>query len=151
MLRANKIASAGFARHDRFEVIDSDAAIGTIDATDSTFALGDRKFSITRSGLFAPQLRLKLGEALFATASQKPFRNHYTLGFNGREWTFKAIDLLAAKFGLFEQEVQKGSVSGGPYTNRLKDITADLPDEVPQEIQMFLLALFVIHLTAPSN
>jgi hypothetical protein len=33
--------------------------------------------------------------------------------------------------------------SSGPVINRLKDITVDLPDELPREVQVFLLLLLV--------
>jgi hypothetical protein len=47
------------------------------------------------------------------------------------------------KFGLFQGDAQIGTISAGPVTNRLKDITVDLPDEQSHEIQVFLLLLLV--------
>jgi hypothetical protein len=61
----------------------------------------------------------------------------------GKEWTFKAVGILAQKFGLFQGDAQIGTISSGPVTNRLKDITVDLPDELPREVQLFLLLLLV--------
>lgn len=151
MLKANKISSSGFGKDVRFEVTASGVAIGTINETASTFELDNQSYSITGSGFLAPQLHLKSGDTLIATASQKPFRNYYTLALGSKEWTFKAIVLLATKFGLFENETQTGTISSGPFVNRLKDITADLPDELPRDVQMFLLSLFIRKLTTPTN
>jgi len=151
VLKANKISGAGFGKDIRFEVTASGSPIGTINDTRSTFELDSRSFSITRSGVLAPELHLKSGDTLIATATQKPLRNFYMLTVGGRDWTFKAIVLLATKFGLFEKETQIGTVSSGKYFSRAKDITADLPHELPREVQMFLLALFISKLMAPSN
>jgi hypothetical protein len=142
--------SSGFRKDTLFEVTASGSVIGTINDNRSTFELGKQSFSINRSGFIAPRLSLKSGETLIAAAVQKPFRNYHTVAFGGKEWTFKAIELLANKFGLFENETQKGTVSSGPWVSRLKDITADLPDELPPEIQMFLLSIFISKLTEPS-
>jgi hypothetical protein len=68
-----------------------------------------------------------------------------------REWTFKAMDLLATKFGLFEGGAQIGSVYAGPWVNRVQDVRAELPEKMPREVQMFLLAVFIGKLTTPSN
>ncbi|MGA3185648.1 MAG: hypothetical protein ABSF22_00930 [Bryobacteraceae bacterium] len=127
------------------------APIGTINDTRSTFELNSQSFGITRSGFLAPQRHLKFGDTLIVTASRKPFLNHYTFPFGGKEWTFKAMVLLATKFGLFENETQRGTISAGPVIKRLSGITAELPDELPHDVQMFLLSIFISQLTTPSN
>jgi hypothetical protein len=151
MLTANKISRQGFGGDARFEVTAAGSAIGTINDTRSTFELDNRSFSITRSGILGPTFELKSGDTVVATASRKPFLNNYTVTWGGREWKFKAIALIATKFGLFENETQTGAISSGPFFNRFKDITAGLPDDLPREVQMFLLALFIRQLSTPSN
>ncbi len=153
MLNAHliKIPGLGFGKDARFEVTAGGPAIGIINDTRSTFQLDNRSFSIARSGFVAPRLSLKSGDAVIATTKQKPFRNYHTLSFGGKEWTFKALDLLANRFGLFENETQTGTISPGPLLSRLEDITADLPDELPREVQMFLLSIFIAKLTEPST
>lgn len=141
MLHASKIPGRWLRQGARFEVTASGSAIGTIDAARSTFALGAQSFRITRSGILGPKFQLRSGDTVIATASQKPFRNRYTLAFGGKQWTFKAIVPTATKFGLFENERQTGSIASNPLSNRLKDITADLPDDLPREVQMFPLSL----------
>jgi hypothetical protein len=153
VLKANKISGRGFGKDALFEVTlaGSDTGtivIGTINDTRSRFELGDRSFQITRSGFLAPRLALKCADAVIATASQKALRNYYTVvAGGGREWTFRAMDLLATKFGLFEGEAQIGAVCAGPWMNRVQDITAELPEKMPREVQMFLLAVFIGKLT----
>jgi hypothetical protein len=151
MLTANRISSRGFRKDACFEVTAAGSPVGTINDTRSTFELDGRSFTITRSGFLAPQLFLKSGETLIATASQKSFRNHYTVTAGGKEWTFKATVLLATTFGLFENEIQTGTVSSGPWISRLKDITADLPEALPRPVQMFLVAVLIGKLNTPSD
>jgi hypothetical protein len=86
---------------------------------------------------------LKSGENVIATASQKPFFNHCRLVVHDRqEWTFKTVELLALKFRLFQDNTQVGTIATR-WASRLKDIRADLPDELPREVQAFLLLLLV--------
>jgi hypothetical protein len=61
---------------------------------------------------------------------------------DGQEWTFKAVGLLALKFGLFQGNTQVGTIATR-WVNRLKDISVDLPEEMPREVQVFLLLLLV--------
>jgi hypothetical protein len=150
MLTANKLPGFGFGKDMRFEVTAAGSSVGTINDTRSTFELDHRSFTVTRSGVLGPTFQLKSGDALISTAIQKPFFNHYTVAFGDRQWTFKAIVLLATRFGLFEHDQQIGTIASGPFSNRVKDITADLPDDLPRELQMFLLTLFISRLTAPD-
>jgi hypothetical protein len=150
VLVANQIAK-GFGTDIQFEVTASGAAIGTINGTRRWFELDNQRYQIFSSGFLSPKKELKRGDTLIATASQKMFRNSYTIPFGSTEWTFKATVLLATTFGLFENETQVGTVTCGPHSSRLKDVTADLPDKLPREIQMFLLAIFIDVLTQPSS
>jgi hypothetical protein len=103
----------------------------------------DRCFSVGRKGVLGPEYQLKSGDKVIATASQKPFFNHYRLVVHdGQEWTFKAVGLLALMFGLFQGNTQVGTIATR-WVNRLKDISVDLPEELPREVQVFLLLLLV--------
>jgi hypothetical protein len=137
----------GFGKDSRFEVTASGSVIATINETKSTFEMEGRCFSIARSGVIGPTLHLKSGDQLIATLTGKPFVNTYILAFAGREWTFKATTLTARKFGLFENERQTGTFSPGSFFGGNKDITADLPDDLPREVQLFLLSVFIGKLT----
>jgi hypothetical protein len=150
VLVANQIAK-GFGKDKQFEVTASGAPMGTINDTRRWFELDNQRYQIVFSGFVSPKKELKRGDTLIATASQKMFRNIYTMAFGSAEWTFKATVLAATTFGLFENEAQVGTVTAGPRLNRFKDITADLPDELPREIQMFLLAIFIDVLNQPSS
>jgi hypothetical protein len=137
----------GFGKDIRFEVTASGSAVGTINETKSTFEIDGRSFDIARSGFLGPTLHLKSGDQLIATLSGKAFVNTYTLAFGGRERTFKATTLTARKFGLFENERQTGTVSSGSLFSGSKEITADLPEDLPHEVQLFLLFVFIGKLT----
>ena len=142
MLTAN-VLPRGFGKDIQFEVTASGSTIGTINETKSTFEMDGRTFTIARSGFVGPTLHLKSGDQLVATLTGKAFVNTYTLAFGGREWTFKATSLTARKFGLFENNNQTGTFTSGSLLSGTKDITADLPNELPREIQLFLLSIFI--------
>lgn len=150
MLTASKLPG-GFGKDIRFEVAASGSAIGIINDTRMTIELDGRSFSVTRHGFVGPIRELKSGETSIATTTQKPFVNNYTLSFGGKEWTFKATNWSATKFGLFDNGKQTGAISSGSFLSRLKNITADLPDELPREVQVFLLALFISRLMTSST
>jgi len=151
MLTANQISTPGFGKDALFEVTGSGLPIGAINDTRGTFELNKQTLRIVRSGFLAPRYQLNCDETPLALASRKPFVNSYTLSFGDKEWTFKATVLLATSFGLFEGETRVGSISSGPFSNRLTNITADLPDALPLEVQMFLLSLFIRHLTSAGT
>jgi len=54
-----------------------------------------------------------------------------------------ALSLRLPAIGLFLGDAQIGTISSGPVANRPKDMTVDLPDELPHEVQVFLLLLLV--------
>jgi hypothetical protein len=139
----NRIAG-GFRKDEIFEVIADGNPIATLNNTRSTFELRDRPYNVAEG-------QLKSGDSVIASSRQKPFFNHHTVTFAGREWIFKATNFTASKFGLFEEETQIGSLSPGGYFSRLKGIQVDLPDHVPEELRLFLLSLYVGKLTEPSN
>ena len=143
MLKASRMARKGLTADYIYEVADGETAVGTINDTRSSMELGGRGYTVFRKGILGPEYQLKCGDTIVATATQKPMFNHYTLAHDGREWTFKAIGLLATKFGLYQGEDQIGTVASGPWLNRGKGITADLPEELPLELRMFLLLLAI--------
>ena len=145
MLKASRNPRVGLLGDFTYQVTTTDSGgdeIATINETKMTIDLGGRSFSVNRKGVLGPEFELKSGEKVIASASQKPFFNHYKLVHDGKEWTFKAVGLLALKFGLFRGDTQIGIIATR-WVNRLKNISVDLPDELPSEVQVFLLLLLV--------
>jgi len=102
------------------------------------FELGGKTFTITRKGFFGPVTELWLDKTLVASAKQAVLVNSYAVTQAGYAWQFKAINLMGTKFGLFREEQQVGTIS------RVKigldvDSIIDLPDELPTEVQVFLM------------
>ena len=139
----------GFGKDVRYEVTGSATAV--INQSKSTIELDGRILTIARTGILGPTLHLKSGDQLVATLTGKAFVNTYTLDLGGRQWIFKATNLTARKFGLFENEKQTGTFSSGSFFSGNKDISADLPDELPREAQLFLLSVFIAKLTESST
>ena len=143
MLKAMELKRKGFGGDSIYEVKEEDAVIGTINDTRYTLELGGQDYKVERRGFFGPEFRLKSGDAVVAAAKQKPMFNYYRLSYNEKEWTFKAVNMLAKKFGLFSGETQVGSAETPTLMNKLGAITADLPAELPREVRLFLLALAI--------
>ena len=150
MLKAGRNPRSGIRADFTYQVTNSGVEIATINETRLTIDFGGRSFSVARKGILAPEYQLKSGEKIIATATQKPFVNNYKLVNDGKEWTFKAVGMLAFKFGLFRGDTQIGTISTR-WVNRLKDISVDLPDELPSEVQVFLLLLLVRHWSDTNN
>ena len=153
MLKANRNPRVGLLGDFTYQVTSADSGgdeIATINETKMTIDLGERSFSVNRKGVLGPEFELKYGEKIIASASRKPFFNQYKLVHDGKEWTFKALGLLALKFGLFRGDTQIGTIATR-WVNRLKDISVDLPDELLSEVQVFLLLLLVRHWSDTNN
>jgi hypothetical protein len=153
MLKASRNPRVGLLGDFTYQVTSADSGgdeIATINETKMTIDLGERSFSVNRKGVLGPEFELKSGEKIIASASQKPFFNQYKLVHDGKEWRFKALGLLALKFGLFRGDTQIGTIATR-WVNRLKDIRVDLPDELPSEVQVFLLLLLVRHWSDTNN
>ncbi len=146
MLTADKL-NAGYG-NVHFGVKANGEIVGMIDDGQSSFDIQGRRFQIARTGLLEVRLTLKAGDLEIVTATQQPLRNYYSLTSGRKELTYKATNTMATKYGLFEGEKQTGTVSSGFWLNRTKGIMADFPDELPREVQMFLLAIFISALTA---
>lgn len=143
MLEAGQLKRKGLTGDLICEVTDGGTVAGTINDTRSTMELGGRSFTFQRKGVLRPEFQLKSGDSLIATARQKPLFNHFKLAHAGKEWTYKATNILAMRFGLFEGDRETGSVAAGPLLHRMQGIEADLPEELPLEVRMFLISLAI--------
>jgi hypothetical protein len=142
----------GFRADSVYEVTAADgAAIGTINETRSSLTVGERAFTMKRKGVFTPEYELKSGEEIIAVAKQKALVNTFKVAHAGKEWTFKAVSLLAEKFGLFDGENQTGTVASGSFLKKFTDITVELPDTLPLEMQLFLIYLAIHVWSQPSS
>jgi hypothetical protein len=108
MLKASRNPRVGFLRDFTYQVTTTDSGgdeIATINETKMIVDLGGRSFSVNRKGVLGPEFELKSGEKVIASASQKPFFNQYKLVHDEKEWTFKAVGLVALKFLLIEVSI----------------------------------------------
>jgi hypothetical protein len=103
-----------------------------------SFELGGRTFTITRKGFFGPVTELWLDKTLVASAKQAVLVNSHAVTHGGHAWQLKAINLLATKFGLLRGEEQVGNISPVHLGGSVEAIV-DLPDELPAEVQVFLM------------
>jgi hypothetical protein len=91
MLKASRNPRAGLRADSTYQVTDPDSGheIAMINETRLSIDLGQHSFSVYRKGFPRPEYQLKSGDTIVATASQKPFFNHYELVRDGKEWTFR--------------------------------------------------------------
>jgi hypothetical protein len=114
-----------------------------LDHTKTGFTLNGQSYTVRRTGVFGPLYTLLRDNEPLATARQAPFVNRYTVSSAGREWTLKAEELLAKRFGLFDGATRVGGITPSSRLHFTRDITIDLPAELPQEAQVFLVWLLL--------
>jgi hypothetical protein len=115
--------------------------IGVLDHARLGFTLNGQTYTIRRAGVFAPVYRLLRANEPLISARQAPFVNRYTMTGIGRIWTLEAEEMLAKRFGLFDGDARIGGITPSSRFNCTKDVTIDLPDELPLEAQVFLMWL----------
>lgn len=145
MLTIHQLPQKGLLGPLLYEARDTNGAlVATINGSRSLIEIDGKNYTVAHKGFLGPERTLKDGDTALLSAKQKPFFNHYTLTHNGRAMDFKATNLLATRFGLFENGNEIGSVTAGSGLHRMKGIAVELPAELPLEVQAFLayLAIF---------
>jgi hypothetical protein len=125
--------------------------IAVLDYARPEFTLSGRTYTIRRAGLFAPLYELLRDNAALVSARQVPFVNRYTVTSAGRMWKLKAEEILARRFGLFDGDTRVGGITPSSRINYTRDISIDLPDELPQEAQVFLMWLLLSNWGATAD
>jgi hypothetical protein len=120
-----------------------DATIAVLDHARLGFALNGETYTIRRAGVFAPVYELLREGVALVCARQVPFVNRYMVTCAGRIWTLKAEEMLARRFGLFDGDTRVGGITPSSRFNYTRDISIDLPDELPLEAQVFLMWLML--------
>lgn len=116
--------------------------IGVLDHAKLGFTLNGQKYAVRRKGVLAPVYELFRDNELQVSARQAPFVNRYTVTTRaGRQWTLKAEDMFATRFGLFGGDTRVGGITPAGRLHYTRDVTIDLPDELPLEAQVFLMWL----------
>jgi hypothetical protein len=118
-------------------------AIAVLDHARLGFTLNGQAYTIRRAGVFAPVYELLRDNSALASARQVPFVNRYTVTSAGRVWTLKAEEMLAKRFGLFDGNARVGGITPSSRFNATRDVSVDLPDELPLEAQVFLMWLLL--------
>jgi hypothetical protein len=101
------------------------------------FTLNGQDYAVRRKGAFAPLYELWCGEELRVLIRQALFVNRYEVACAGRQWTLKAEEITAKQFGLYDGTTRVGGITPASKFHYLRDITIDLPAEVPLEAQVF--------------
>jgi hypothetical protein len=117
--------------------------IAVLDHARLGFTLNGQSYTIRRAGVFAPLYELLRDNVALVSARQVPFVNRYTVTSAGRTWTLKAEEMLAKRFGLFDGDARVGGITPSSRFNYTRDISIDLPDELPLEAQVFLMWLLL--------
>jgi hypothetical protein len=128
---------------DGLQLSSDGAVIAVLDHAKLGFTLKGEAYTVRRAGVLAPVYELLHDNQPLVSARQAPFVNRYTVTRGGRVWTLKAEELLAKRFGLFDGDVRVGGITPSSRFNYTSDITIDLPDEMPLEVQVFLVWLLL--------
>ena len=117
--------------------------IAVLDQAKLGFTLHGQTYTVRRKGVLSPVYELVRDDETLVSIRQAPFVNRYTVTTANREWTFKAEEILAKRFGLFDGDARVGSITPSSRLNYTRDITIDLPDALPLEAQVFLMWLLL--------
>ena len=117
--------------------------VAVLDHARLGFTLNGESYTIRRAGVFAPVYELFRDNIALVSARQVPFVNRYTVTSAGRMWTLKAEEMLAKRFGLFDGDARVGGITPSSRFNYTRDVSVDLPDELPLEAQVFLMWLLL--------
>ncbi len=117
--------------------------ITVLDHAKLGFTLNGQAYTVRRKGALAPVYELLRDNEPLVSARQAPFVNRYAVTCGNREWTLKAEELLAKRFGLFDGNDRVGGIAPASRFNYTSDITIDLPDALPLEAQVFLMWLLL--------
>jgi hypothetical protein len=117
--------------------------IAVLDHARLGFTLNGQAYTIRRAVVFAPVYELLRDNVALVSARQVPFVNRYTVTSAGRTWRLKAEEMLAKRFGLFDGDTRVGGIAPSSRFNYTRDVSIDLPDELPLEAQVFLMWLLL--------
>jgi hypothetical protein len=120
-----------------------DTPIGVLNHAKLGFTLNGQTYVVRRKGVLAPVYELSLDDEPLASAQQAAFVNRYTVTSAGRKWTLKAEEIFAKRFGLYDGDAKVGGIIPSSRLNATRDVTIDLPDELPLEAQVFLMWLLL--------
>jgi hypothetical protein len=106
-------------------------------------AVGGSRYNIYREGMMSGQFILELNGTQLAHAEKRSWRyRSFTVQHEDKTYILKAESAFRQTFLLSENDRQIGSIS--PARMFKRKAMADLPDELPLSIKVFLLWLTVI-------
>jgi|HubBroStandDraft_2_1064218.scaffolds.fasta_scaffold1367275_1 hypothetical protein len=134
----------GTGRQGKIELSIGDQRFAVINDRSFEFEIGGVAYRVKRTGVFAAKYWLLHDQELVIVAQQVPLRSRFKIGHAGKQWLLKADGLSAKRYDLFRETERVGRIAPARW-NLYKDITIDLPDELSQPAQVFLLWLIVRH------
>jgi hypothetical protein len=106
----------------------------------ANFTLGDAAYEIRKDSVVLGTFSLWSDNQIIASARKGSlFFRSFRVNYADRFLELKALHIYFKKFGLFENNVQIGSISPAGWLGRKAFI--DLPAELPPAVQMFLFCL----------
>ena len=117
--------------------------IGVLHEAKLEFALNGQTYTVRRRGLFSLDYELLRDTAILASIRQTPFMSRYTVTSAGREWKLKAEQMIGKRHGLFNGDARVGGITPTSGIHYMRNITIDLPEELPLETQAFLMWLLL--------
>jgi hypothetical protein len=129
----------------RFELAAGVRSIVVLNANKFGFELDGVVYTITRTGLFAPNYHLVCDQELMLTAEQRPLFAQYAIAHAGGQWIFKTISLGQTMFILQRGADRVGLISPGGWWSFYKNIAIDISDEMSLPAQVFLVWLALRH------
>ena len=104
--------------------------------------VGGEEFLLCRESLFRGTFSLRRGEEVLARAQKTFWLRAFSVQFAGRSLELKASRFWSREFGLFENGREIGSI--GPTSWFGREYAIELPDDMPQPVQVFLFWLVIV-------
>lgn len=112
--------------------------------------VGQTAFEVGRDGLVSGSFFLKRDGHLVATANKpSALQRSYVMDFGGTRYTLRAAAVLRRKFELVSGEQVVGSVYPERWIGRRS--VADLPEDLPLEVRVFLTWLVLTQWKRQQN
>jgi hypothetical protein len=131
------IAASG--KIERLELSVDGTPLTVLDYRVMGFTLAGQAYSVRRTGVLSALYELAQDGQVAAAAHEAPFVNRAAFAVGTREWTLKAENLSARRYGLYAGKERVGGIARTGWFKGT--VTVDLPDELPVAAQVFLIWL----------
>lgn len=129
-----------------FRVEDFEGAVEQIDMAwvreHAEVTIGDDRYRVTKTAPFGGGFEMTRDGQVVASAGKRMMVRTFDVQAGERHFELSALSIFGRAFGLFENGQQIGTMS--PVSMWGRTARADFPDDIPRDVQVFLIWLVLI-------